>query len=40
MEKILLILIILAILLWILSFFIKDPYKQIREEMTVFSCSS
>ena len=33
MEKILLILIILAILLWILSFFIKDPYKQIREEM-------
>ncbi len=33
MEKILLILIILAIILWILSFFIKDPYKQIREEM-------
>lgn len=33
MEKILLVLIIFAILLWILSFFIKDPYKQIREDM-------
>ncbi|MBB6444926.1 hypothetical protein [Bacillus benzoevorans] len=33
MEKILIILIIIAIGLWIISFFLKDPYKQLREDM-------
>jgi hypothetical protein len=33
MEKILISLIIIALILWILSFFLKDPYKQLREEM-------
>lgn len=33
MEKILISLIIIAMGLWILSFFLKDPYKQLQKEI-------
>ena len=37
MEIFLIILFLFAIILFILSFFIKDPYKELREELDQFS---
>jgi hypothetical protein len=37
MEILLMILFLVAIVLFILSFFIKDPYKELREELDQFS---
>ena len=37
MEILLMILFLLAIVLFIISFFIKDPYKELREEFDQFS---
>ena len=37
MEKIFIILLIIAIFLFLLSFFFKDPYKQLREEIDQLS---
>ncbi|WP_428909118.1 hypothetical protein [Niallia sp. Krafla_26] len=37
MEIILIILFLLAIVLFTISFFIKDPYKELREELDQFS---
>ncbi len=37
MEIFLIILFLFAIILFILSFFVKDPYKELREELDQFS---